>query len=102
MKFLLIEFSYSLLNKAGTSPIDLINYVYDHGCMCTYLGFHTVTQKVTGKPRFSVVDAPQFDKNEFYVSFEMFVKSLAIAVAPDAPYGNPGWSDLFCWKRCML
>ena len=85
MKFLLIEFIYSLLNKAGTSPIDPINYVYDHGCMCTYLGFHTVTQKVTGKPRFSVVDAPQFDKNELYVSFEMFVKSLANAVAPDAP-----------------
>ena len=102
VKFLLIEFSYILLNKAGTSHIDLINYVYDHGYMCTYLGFHTVTEKVKGEPRFSMVDAPQFDKDELSVSFEMFVKSLEIVVAPDAPYGTPGWSDLFCWKRCML
>jgi FkbM family methyltransferase len=102
VRFLLIEFSYSLLKKAGTSPIDLINYVYDHGYMCTYLGFHTVTQMVKGKPFFSMVDAPQFNKDELSVSFEMFVKSLEIVVAPDARYKTSGWSDLFCWKRCIL
>ncbi len=42
------------------------------------------------------------DKNELYASFEMFVKSLEIVVAPDAPYGTPGWLDLFCRKRCIL
>ena len=102
VRFLLIKFSYSLLNKAGTSPIDLINYVYDHGYICTYLGFHTVTQKVKGKPFFSMVDAPQFDKDELSVSFEMLVKSLEIVVVPDALYGAPGWLDLFCWERCIL
>ena len=102
VKFLLIEFSYFLLNKAGTSPIDLINYVYDHGYMCTYLGFHTVTHKVKGRPFFSLVDAPKFDKGKLSVSFDMFLKSLEIVVAPNAPYGTSGWSDLFCWKRCIL
>jgi hypothetical protein len=102
VKFLLIEFSYFLLNKAGTSPIDLINYVYDHGYMCTYLGFHTVTHKVEGHPFYSLVDAPKFDKGELSVSFDMFVKSLEIVVAPNAPYRTSGWSDLFCWKRCIL
>ena len=100
VKFLLIEFSYFLLNKAGTSPTDLIDYVYDHGYICTYLGYHTVIYKVRGKPVFGLVDAPQFAEDEASVSFEIFVKSLEKVVAPDAPYGAPGWSDLFCWHRC--
>lgn len=101
LRYLLIEFSYYLLNLAGTKPIELLNFIYGKGYMCTYLGFHTVTKISDGKKTYSLVDAPSlFDDNKLSISFEEFVDSLKVVSGPDAPYGQPGWSDLFCWKRC--
>jgi len=100
VKYLLIEFSYTLLYAAKTNPIELLNYVYDHGYMCTYLGFHTVTNMSGGITSYSLVDAPSFGKNELSVSFQKFVESLKVVVAPNALYRKAGWSDLFCWESC--
>ena len=64
---------------------------------------HSVTSKdeETGLSKFGLVDSPLFELDELSVSFEKFVESLKVVIAPDAPYGKAGWTDLFCWQRCQ-
>jgi hypothetical protein len=50
VKFLLIKFSYSLLNKAGTSPIDLINYVLIMGTCVLIWASTRSHKKLSGNP----------------------------------------------------
>ncbi len=96
---LLVEFSYGLLNRAGTNPIALINLIYDFGFVCTYMAVHTrMEQKDQSLPRYSMVEYyPDQRSSGDWISFESFVESLRVVDAPDAA-GVSGWSDLLCFK----
>jgi len=104
IKFLLVEFSYSLLSVAGTKPVDLLEHIYEQGYVCTYLAFHgrvAPKEADNGVPRYDTLDGlPDFhDDGSRSVSFEEFVEALHVIRSPKAdPKGHPGWSDLLCWK----
>lgn len=97
--FLLVEFSYGLLNRAGTDPIALLNLIYDLGFVCTYMAVHTrLEQKDQFPPRYSVVEYyPDRRSSGDWISFKAFTESLRVVDAPGAA-GVSGWSDLLCLK----
>ena len=96
---LLVEFSYGLLNRAGTDPIALLNLIYDFGFVCTYMAVHTrMEQKDQSPPRYSMVEYyPDRGFSGDWISFETFTESLRVVDAPGAA-GVSGWSDLLCFK----
>ena len=97
--FLLVEFSYGLLKRAKTDPVALINFIYDFGFVCTYMAVHTrMEQQEQLPPRYSMVEYyPNKGSSGSWISFESFVESLRVVVAPGAA-GVSGWSDLLCFK----
>jgi len=100
---LLVEFSYGLLNRAGTDPVTLLNLIYDLGFVCTYMAVHTrLEQKDQLPPRYSIVEYyPDRRSSEDWISFEAFTESLRVVDAPGAA-GVSGWSDLLCLKPCWI
>ena len=93
----LIEFSYSLLHRAGTDPLELLDYVYDLGFVCTYMAIHTLKKSGFGMIRVE----PQTDLEGYSVSFTDLVESIRAIDAPGAS-GHSGWTDLLCWKPNIL
>lgn len=96
--FLLIEFSYILLQRAGTDHTALLNYVYDRGYICTHMAFHTRLKSDSKSPSYGIVpNYPKYDTDSLFVSFEDFIDSLRGIHHPVAA-GVPGWTDLLCIK----
>ena len=90
VRFLMVEFSFGLQKASGTSPFDLLEFIYDRGFICTYMAYHTLLKT----KKYGIVgDAPGFSQET--VSFEEFVESLRIVRAPETA-GVSGWTDLLC------
>ena len=98
---LLVEFSFYLLNRAGTDPIDLLDLIYDFGFVCTYMGVHTMMgQEDNSSPAklYEIVEYyPDRGESGDFLSFEKFIESLRVVDAPGT-VGVSGWSDLLCLK----
>jgi len=96
--FLMVEFSYGLLNQAGTDPIDLLNFIYDLGYVCTYMAYHTRMHSEHDVPIYSVVQyQPYREDGTNSLSFVDFVNSLRV-VSSSGSAGVSGWTDLLCVK----
>lgn len=95
---LMVEFSYGLLKRAGTDPIDLLNYIYDLGYVCTYMAYHTRMTSEPSKPVYQVVHyKPNQDDEASSISFEEFIHTLREVNVPGSA-GVSGWTDLLCWR----
>ena len=94
---LMIEFSFGLLHQAGTDPLDLLDFIYELGYVCTYMAYHTRMSSDASKSIYQVVNYdPYFHDGTNSISFEDFVESLRV-VKTHGSAGVSGWTDLLCW-----
>lgn len=90
VKFLMVEFSYGLMRASGTDPMELLNFIYDRGFVCTYMAYHTMLKSGT----YNIVEGePAFTQDS--VPFDRFVESLRAISSAEAA-GVSGWTDLLC------
>ena len=95
--FLMIEFSYGLLHRAGTQPSDLLDFVYDLGYVCTYMAYHTRMLSNEADTYRVVEYRPYKEDGTNSISFPDFVDSLRV-VNTRGSAKTSGWTDLLCWK----
>lgn len=96
--FLLVEFSFGLLQRAGVDPLDVLEYIYDFGYICTYMAYHTRMISQETNPKYSIVESsPMIHVDEYSVSFVEFIESLRIVDVPGSAKTS-GWTDLLCTK----
>lgn len=96
VSLLLVEFSYGLMKNAGTNPVNLLNFIYDNGFVCTFMAYHTLKRAADGGPnRYGIVpEFPNFSQQS--ITFSDFVQSLKNISTPHT-VGVSGWTDLMCW-----
>lgn len=93
---LVVEFSYGLFSESKTSPLELLDYIYDLGFVCTYMAFHTRMMSEANQIKYSMV--PGYPKStENSMSFEAFIDNLKQISAPNTLNAS-GWTDLMCWR----
>ena len=98
VSFLMVEFSYGLLTRAQTDPIELLDFIYDLGFVCTHMAYHTRVRGESGSLKYTVVQHPGAHSSDgFTIPFEEFVQSLQKVELPGT-VGVSGWTDLLCWK----
>lgn len=94
VRFMLVEFSYGLMQHSKTDPFALLNFIYDHSFVCTYMAYHTLLKDRTSYGM--VKQYPNFHQDA--VSFEEFIASLE-HVSTSSTAGVSGWTDLLCWHN---
>ena len=95
---LMVEFSYGLLTRAKTDPLELLDFIYDLGYVCTHMAYHTRVRDESGSLKYTVVQHPGAHSSDgFSITFEEFVQSLRKVELPGT-VGVSGWTDLLCWK----
>jgi len=88
-RLLLIEMSHELLNRAGSSPLYLMQHIARTGYVCTFLRFFV------GIPnhRYRRIPTPLGLITRRSVSFEIMDQLLGAL----PPSNKSGWTDLLCW-----
>lgn len=88
-RLILVEMSHELLNRAGNSPLQLMQLIARSNYVCTY------TQFFVGVPghKYTRIPTPPSLLQSRSVPFEQMDTLLASL----PPSNLPGWTDLLCW-----
>jgi len=88
-RLILVEMSHELLNRAGNSPLQLMQLIARSNYVCTY------TQFFVGVPghTYTRIPTPPSLLQSRSVPFEQ-MDTLLTSLPPS---NLPGWTDLLCW-----
>lgn len=98
VKLVAVEFSYGLLEAAGTDPLDILNFLADFNYVCTYLGWHTKIKAGTPGKYGVPQNMPPIQAKS--ISFEDLVELVRVFPVEVGGIGTSGWTDLLCWQSC--
>jgi len=96
--FLMVEMSWVLLHQAGSSPLELMEYVTGLGYACSWTQIFGVTflkpVRKFGKLGNRSVPGWIAERSMPSVSFKKMDELLHSV----GRFNAPGWTDLFCWR----